>query len=43
MPVIASLFVDLSGRTQSGQTIEAFWNTVSHAGLIAVGLGRRGD
>ena len=38
VPVLASLFVDLSGRTQSGQTIEAFWNSISHAGLLGVGL-----
>ncbi len=38
VPVIASLFVDLSGRTQTGQTIEAFWNSISHAGLLGVGL-----
>ena len=38
VPVMASLFVDLSGRTQTGQTIEAFWNSISHAGLFSVGL-----
>ena len=38
LPIIASLFVDLSGRTQTGQTVEAFWNSISHAGLLAVGL-----
>lgn len=38
VPVMASLFVDLSGRTQTGQTIEAFWNSISHAGLLSVGL-----
>jgi len=38
LPIIASLFVDLSGRTQTGQTIEAFWNSISHAGLLGVGL-----
>ena len=38
IPVMASLFVDLSGRTQTGQTIEAFWNSISHAGLLSVGL-----
>ncbi len=38
VPVIASLFTDLSGRTMSGQTIEGFWNSVAHADLMAVGL-----
>ena len=38
VPVMASLFVDLSGRTQTGQTIEAFWNSISHADLLGVGL-----
>jgi 5-methyltetrahydrofolate--homocysteine methyltransferase len=30
--------VDQSGRTLSGQTVEAFWNSVSHAGLLSVGI-----
>lgn len=38
VPVIASLFTDLSGRTMTGQTVEAFWNSVAHADLLAVGL-----
>lgn len=39
IPVALSLTVtDLSGRTLSGQTVEAFWNSVRHANLIAVGL-----
>src|SRR2546426_4922250 len=29
---------DNSGRTRSGQTIEAFWNSVSHARLLSVGI-----
>src|SRR5207237_729927 len=27
-----------SGRTLSGQTVEAFWNSVSHANIISVGI-----
>ncbi|MCX7877019.1 MAG: methionine synthase, partial [Ignavibacteria bacterium] len=39
LPVIVSgTIVDLSGRTLSGQTVEAFWNSISHAGVFAVGL-----
>jgi 5-methyltetrahydrofolate--homocysteine methyltransferase len=30
--------VDLSGRTLSGQTIEAFWNSVRHANPLVVGV-----
>ena len=29
---------DLSGRNLSGQTVEAFWNSVSHAPLLSVGI-----
>jgi 5-methyltetrahydrofolate--homocysteine methyltransferase len=29
---------DQSGRTLSGQTVEAFWNSVSHAPLFSVGM-----
>src|ERR1043166_8060177 len=29
---------DASGRTLSGQTVEAFWNSVSHANAISVGI-----
>src|SRR6185369_12537544 len=29
---------DRSGRTLSGQLIEAFWNSVSHADLVSVGI-----
>ena len=36
-----------SGRTLSGQTVEAFWNSISHARLLSVGincaLGPEGD
>ena len=39
LPVIVSVtIVDNSGRTLSGQTLEAFLNSVSHAGLFAIGL-----
>jgi len=30
--------VDLSGRTLSGQTVEAFWNSVRHASPLIVGV-----
>ena len=30
--------VDLSGRTLSGQTVEAFWNSVRHADPLVVGV-----
>jgi 5-methyltetrahydrofolate--homocysteine methyltransferase len=39
IPVIASVtIVDRSGRTLSGQTVEAFWISVSHMPLFAVGM-----
>jgi 5-methyltetrahydrofolate--homocysteine methyltransferase len=39
VPVMLSVtIVDKSGRTLSGQTVEAFWNSVSHAPLFSVGL-----
>jgi len=39
VPVIASVTIpDRSGRTLSGQTIEAFFNSVSHANLFAVSI-----
>ena len=39
IPVFVSgTIVDNSGRTLSGQTNEAFWNSVSHARPMAVGL-----
>jgi len=39
VPVIASLTViDGSGRNLSGQTVEAFWNSVSHADLFGVAI-----
>src|SRR3989441_6632252 len=39
VPLMASVTItDNSGRTLSGQTIEAFWNSVSHARLLSVGI-----
>ena len=39
LPVFLSgTIVDMSGRTLSGQTNEAFWNSVAHARPLAVGL-----
>jgi len=39
LPVIASITItDASGRTLSGQTVEACWNSLSHAPLLAVGI-----
>ncbi|HEU4522529.1 MAG TPA: methionine synthase [Thermoanaerobaculia bacterium] len=39
LPVIASITVtDASGRTLSGQTVEACWNSISHAPLLSVGM-----
>jgi 5-methyltetrahydrofolate--homocysteine methyltransferase len=39
LPVIISgTITDRSGRTLSGQTTEAFWNSVSHARPLAIGL-----
>ncbi|MQA04754.1 MAG: methionine synthase [Streptosporangiales bacterium] len=35
---ISVTIVDLSGRTLSGQTVEAFWNSVEHAEPLLVGL-----
>jgi 5-methyltetrahydrofolate--homocysteine methyltransferase len=36
--VISGTIVDASGRTLSGQTVEAFWNSVRHANPLLVGL-----
>ncbi len=36
--VISGTITDASGRTLSGQTTEAFWNSVSHAQPLLVGL-----
>ena len=36
--MISGTIVDASGRTLSGQTVEAFWQSVKHANPISVGL-----
>jgi 5-methyltetrahydrofolate--homocysteine methyltransferase len=36
--MISGTITDASGRTLSGQTVEAFLNSVSHADLLSVGL-----
>jgi 5-methyltetrahydrofolate--homocysteine methyltransferase len=36
--MISGTITDASGRTLSGQTVEAFWNSISHANLLSVGL-----
>lgn len=39
MPVMVSgTITDASGRTLSGQTTEAFWNSVAHGNLLSIGL-----
>lgn len=39
IPIVTSVTItDASGRTLSGQTLEAFWNSISHANLLAVGI-----
>jgi 5-methyltetrahydrofolate--homocysteine methyltransferase len=39
IPVMLSFTItDLSGRTLSGQTVEAYWNSVSHANLLSIGI-----
>jgi 5-methyltetrahydrofolate--homocysteine methyltransferase len=39
VPIMVSFTItDLSGRTLSGQTVEAYWNSVSHIDLMSVGL-----
>ncbi len=39
IPVMLSVtIVDASGRTLSGQTLEAFWASVKHANLFSIGL-----
>jgi len=35
---ISATIVDLSGRTLSGQTIEAFWTSIAHAEPLIVGV-----
>ncbi|AMN46736.1 5-methyltetrahydrofolate--homocysteine methyltransferase [Steroidobacter denitrificans] len=36
--IISGTITDASGRTLSGQTVEAFWNSVRHAQPVAVGF-----
>lgn len=36
--MISATITDASGRTLSGQTVEAFWNSVAHARPLSVGL-----
>src|SRR6266852_137080 len=39
LPIMISVTItDASGRTLSGQTVEAFWNSVSHANALSVGI-----
>src|SRR5713226_3743835 len=38
-PVMVSVTItDRSGRTLSGQTVEAFWNSIAHMPLLSVGI-----
>lgn len=36
--MISGTITDLSGRTLSGQTVQAFWHSIAHADPFAVGL-----
>lgn len=39
IPLMISVTItDQSGRTLSGQTVEAFWNSISHANPLSVGI-----
>jgi len=39
VPVMVSFTItDKSGRTLSGQTVEAYWNSIAHANLLSVGI-----
>ncbi len=39
LPIMISVAItDASGRTLSGQTVEAFWNSVRHANPLSVGV-----
>ncbi len=39
LPVMVSFTItDQSGRTLSGQTVEAYWNSISHHRLLSVGI-----
>ncbi|MEX0692341.1 MAG: methionine synthase [Gemmatimonadales bacterium] len=36
--MVSGTITDKSGRTLSGQTVEAFWHSIRHANLLSVGL-----
>ncbi len=36
--MVSGTITDASGRTLSGQTVEAFWNSVSHVPVLSVGF-----
>src|SRR5437879_3883210 len=36
--MVSGTITDASGRTLSGQTVEAFWNSLRHARLFSIGL-----
>ena len=36
--MVSGTITDASGRTLSGQTTEAFWNSVAHGNLLSIGL-----
>lgn len=39
IPVLLSFTItDLSGRTLTGQSVEAYWNSISHMPLLSVGI-----
>jgi 5-methyltetrahydrofolate--homocysteine methyltransferase len=39
VPVLLSFtIIDKSGRTLSGQTVEAYWNSISHNDLLSIGI-----
>ncbi|ARS36949.1 methionine synthase [Pontibacter actiniarum] len=39
LPIMVSgTITDASGRTLSGQTVEAFWNSISHAPILSIGF-----
>ncbi|HKO58797.1 MAG TPA: methionine synthase [Thermoanaerobaculia bacterium] len=39
LPLMLSVTItDASGRTLSGQTVEAFWNALSHANVVSIGI-----
>jgi 5-methyltetrahydrofolate--homocysteine methyltransferase len=39
LPVMLSFTItDASGRTLSGQTVEAYWNSVAHMDLLSIGI-----